>query len=331
METANFLSFSRCCRSTSPPPPPRAYASLGNFKEATGGSDCLRCGQSGSSTVCPRNETLNAKDTGCRPTLNCQDKQETACAPSGPGSIVPADLLHPLLSSPPAKALLPLVRLLLAVFSSRCSSRSSACSVASTFFVLSALDLLTPVDATDADFKHLRLWMTDGYQSTRINLRTLKFFDGSNNAITTDCSSDTCAASSEYSGTETAANAFDGSDGSRFVTAGGSGTNQWLMISFVSVKPLPSTYQICPDTSGLNTALYRPKSFKLQGSNAASPSGDENHADWQILGTVQTDGMPCNNGGTCTAAASTCITLEASCPAGTTGSVGSCTLCSRPV
>jgi hypothetical protein len=143
-----------------------------------------------------------------------------------------------------------------------------------------------------ASFKHMRLFAFNNYGSSfRMAVAELKFFDESGGRIATPCTTGpaSCTASSEYNSNYLASKAFDGSTSSYWATAGGAVTDQWLQISFQQPVAI-SRFSITPAPGSYESA--RPKDFRLQGSNVASPSPDKDSSDWITLRAVTGTGDP---------------------------------------
>jgi hypothetical protein len=129
-------------------------------------------------------------------------------------------------------------------------------------------------------FKHVRLFVFEGFHDSWIALHALKLFDESGDRIATSCTASNyeCTASSQWSSNYAASKAFDGSSSSYWSTSTNKVTDQWIRITFQ--QPIIMT------SFSVLAQYYRPKDFVLQGSNVASPSNTINSTDWITLRSV---------------------------------------------
>jgi hypothetical protein len=130
----------------------------------------------------------------------------------------------------------------------------------------------------NASFKNMRMFAFNNYGDTHsMNVAELKVFDESGGPIATPCTPApaSCTASSVWDAIFPASNAFDGTS-SVWHTAYQDATDQWIQISFQQPVVI-SSFSI---TSDSNFPTRRPKDFKIQGSNAASPAPGPDSSDW---------------------------------------------------
>jgi hypothetical protein len=173
------------------------------------------------------------------------------------------------------------------------------------------LGLFPAVEASA--YKHVRLYITDTRETDYAGVGQLKLKSGSS-FIATDCDSATtaCQASSYWEGMKSyhPSKAFQSAD----YWYSNEESSSWLKISFSTAVTF-DTYQLQPMSSETSA---RPKDFKLQVSNVASPNNGENHAHWTTLDTQSNE---------CSSASATCGPFSLGCAPGRTGSTSSCTDC----